>query len=800
MKNLASLKRTALLCCALLCLGPLAGASRAQDNGGAPAAGGNDQNGNDQGGNDQGGGDAGGGDAGDDNAPVLAAPAGLVNLDAAGLPRLAATLKRAGTRAVSVGVTQADLQDNDAALTALQNWVFNGGTVFLHTDAADAFGYSTVPARTGTNQEAGELYGRARSALGLGAHLLLTADGADPKPEMPGADPTRLPGVNVVFYEMQDGDSLVASHPCATPLLQVTDLTENGGTPLYAAALAPYGAGWAAFTPDDIDSRRADGALFLRNLLRILPDAHGRRQLLGVPAAAIEAATSETPDITALMGALAKGLATGKVYEPALPPIGTPAPAPAAGVVGAAQEVPAAAGMAPKPDLSPGAARVLLSRGEALSLQSLLKTGSAAARTAALQILRAQLEWQRGNIEDAGKWLDDAEQSVPDTAEVAYWRGCLDAAVGSNVGRPSPQRAVAMHNAADQWTQAGTSTPLLPVVKDTGGTYANGLAGAGGPDQGAAAPADATADGTVQDNGPPPIAGVRAAAITQLVTASTRAATVFAAEPPLVQTIGNGNAAITLHYFDGDSSLRLIVPALNALSDAGAFGWRCDREEVVLFPDPDEYQAYRTAAGLTGQFAPLPAASIGDVTGQRIVMVAVPAFPTVSTAANGKILFTPGNPAGANVLARLHCYALLNALGEDGREPPTWMQLGLEMLLSAAIDTTNPDGNIMAAMAPPTSGLSGFAQAGGLLTPAQFRAERAGGAEASGLAQTQAIAMMYYFYEQFGAGSVVETLQRVAARESTDDAFQATTQGDEAGFFVSWRNAEFGPQNFPNAG
>ena len=788
MKNLAMLKLAALLCGAFLFTGLAAGPARAQDDAGAPAAGNNDQ---------------GGGDNVDDNgAPVLAAPSGLVQLDTAGLPRLAATVGRAGTRAVSVGVTRADLEGDPAALTALRQWVFAGGTVFLHTDAADLFGYSTVPAREGSNREAGQLYGRARAALGLGAHLLLTADGEDIKPLAAGSDPTRLPGVNVVFYELQDGDSLVASHPCATPLLQVTDLTENGGTPLFAAALAPYGAGWAAFTPDTIDSRRADGALFLRNLLRILPDAHGRRQLVGIPAAAIESATGETPDPAALLAALGRAVATGRVYSPALPPIGAPAPAvpgprAAAGVVGAAQDLPAGPAEGPQPDLTAGATRVLLTRAEALSLQSELRTGTTATRTAALQILRAQLEWQRGQIADAGRWLDDAEQSVPGSAEVAYWRGCLDAAVGSNVGRSSPQRAQAMHNAAEQWTLAGTSTPLFPVVPDPAGTYANGTPGDAAGDNGAAANPGTAAPA---DAGAPPVAGVSSAAIAQLVTAGTRAATVFAAEPPLVQTIGNGNAAITLHYFDGDTSLRLIVPALTALSDAGAFGWRCDREEVVLFSDQDSYNAYRQAAGLTGQFAPLPAGSIGDVTGQRIVMVAIPAFPTLTTAANGKILFMPGNPAGANVLARLHCYALLNALGEDGREPPTWMQLGLEMLLSAAIDTTSPDGNIMAAMAPPTDGLSGYAHAGGLLTPAQFRAEQEGGAEASGLAQNQSIAMMYYFYGQFGAGSVVETLQRIAARESTSDAFQATTQGDEPGFFVSWRNSAFGPQTFPNAG
>src|SRR5947209_5584178 len=48
-----------------------------------------------------------------------------------------------------------------------------GGAVFLHTDAAQIFGYRTVPARRTTNRLAGQTFGRARAALPFGAHPLL---------------------------------------------------------------------------------------------------------------------------------------------------------------------------------------------------------------------------------------------------------------------------------------------------------------------------------------------------------------------------------------------------------------------------------------------------------------------------------------------------------------------------------------------------------------------------------------------------------------------------------------------------
>ncbi|RZA29559.1 MAG: hypothetical protein EOP02_04160, partial [Proteobacteria bacterium] len=156
--------------------------------------------------------------------------------------------------AVSLRASEEAFEGNQRAKLALLNYVYQGGTVFLHTGAARAFGFDTVEARPGNNELAGQFFGRAKAALPFGAHPLLWDDGK-PLRRSPNYDPTLLPGVNVVYYELQPGDHLVVNHPAGTPLLQVTDLAVDDPRPLYAAAVAPFGRGYAVFTPDLVDQK-----------------------------------------------------------------------------------------------------------------------------------------------------------------------------------------------------------------------------------------------------------------------------------------------------------------------------------------------------------------------------------------------------------------------------------------------------------------------------------------------------------------------------------------------------------------
>ncbi|RYG69136.1 hypothetical protein EON80_10365 [bacterium] len=272
-------------------------------------------------------------------------------------------------------------------------------------------------------------------------------------------------------------------------------------------------------------------------------------------------------------------------------------------------------------------------------------------------------------------------------------------------------------------------------------------------------------------------------------------AQVFALEPPFVQQFGVGDSAIILRGFQQDANMQLVALGVEAVAKARSLGWRGDREEIVLFPTFQGYTTYRNALGLQTPTVPLPAGSAGDVLGQRVVMCSVPSLPAVlNDPLTGNQQVLAGGNNTANVFARLHSYVLLNALDEGGTGIPAYLQLGVEGLIARIIDgetLTNNYGNLVP-----------VAQAGALLSPDQFNALETDPVRYQ-VAQLQASAILTYFYDEFGPGALVETIQRMGAGQTPDVALGATTEGTQSELFQSWRNAQFGaprgPDNFPNA-
>ena len=681
--------------------------------------------------------------------PPTAKLASVVNVDSNNLAQLPNVLARAG--AVSLGVSLQELDANPAAREALLQYVRGGGTVFLHTDAAQLFGYRTVRAREGTARLAGQLYGRARAAVPFGAVPLLWDDG-----QAGLVGPARSPGINTVFYTLRAGDDLVVDHPAGTPLLQVLDLASATNRPLYAAAIAPYGAGWAAFTPDRVDTRRADGAAFARNLLKLVAPS----PYVGVSQAAI--ASGDV--LPALSRALANGAGASGASAP-LPGLGTDGvPVAREGTLGAAPIATngAANGMAMNGGApNNGAAGpmgaagpvLLLTRGEVVATGVALRDDPGGRGAAALAILRARVALLNGDARAAQAQLTVADRAFPQAGEIPFLRGALalgGLSYGSDLN--SMGRAQAANLAANSYAAAGRARPLLF-------TSAPGL-GAGAF-----------------------YGDVNGAQLDVLGAQINRLSQVLALEPPLSRVVGNGANAVTIRYFEGDSSLPFVERAAAALANSRAFGWNVDGQEILLFPTPAIYQNYRAAAGLTQQNVPLPAAALGDVVDNRILMVSIPPARPIQRLPNGQVQVLPLRATSAALLARFESYALLQAyIGEGGGRVPGWMALGLDVLSDITVngDTQSAAFNEQ---------LQQVAAAGGLLAPDQFNGQIG---DSTRLAQGQALALMRYFYAQFGPGRVAETVQRLGAGQSIDDALRATTGLSEIEFFRAWRAAQFG--------
>jgi hypothetical protein len=113
------------------------------------------------------------------------------------------------------------------------------------------------------------------------------------------------------------------------------------------------------------------------------------------------------------------------------------------------------------------------------------------------------------------------------------------------------------------------------------------------------------------------------------------------------------------------------------------------------------------------------------------------------------------------------------------------MQLGM-MTLGGDAATGNKQA--------PTAELLQTGAANKLLSADRFNAAMLSDTTAN-LADAEALSLMTYFYEDFGAGSVMETIQRIASGQSANEALTATTGMDESEFFKAWYDALSGIRN-----
>jgi hypothetical protein len=708
--------------------------------------------------------------------PAMPGGANILQVDAQTLANLPGLLAQNRADAVSLSVSLEELQDAPEADSALQAWVRDGGVVFLHTSAAQLFGYRTVVAREATNRRAGQLFGRARAALSFAAHPLLWGSVATPNlvgsadagPVNPAASVTPSQstlGVDLVFYQMRPGDHLVQSHPGGVPLLRVTDLTAPVAAPdLYAAAVAPFGRGWAIFTPDFIETQRADGAIFVRNLMRM---ALSSRTVRGAsPAVApnpqLPALQPNTTALVSIPASVIEGNVPATDGEgDAVPTFSFSALAQAAtrAVRGGIEDTD------PETNLVSVAPRLILTRGEMSGLAGLAGAANAdanarAAATAVLYILRARLALQRNDVEAASEWMEQARTLSSRSAETALWSGVIAASRAADLTLSSRDRAGFFAQAVQYWTAALSAPPLMRGTATTAQTTTS---------------ATATA-----------ISGVPRTLLQAWARDAQRTANLMSVEPPFVTPLGNGAGSILLRHYPEDPTLRLALPTGATLSNSvQLFGWRPDDEEILIFTTPAYFQNYRRAAGLTGETVPNPLQRFGDIAGNRILMVSQITVQVFLPPA------TPGGPrrpvqlgtAVPAVIGRLHGEVLVNSLAAGGTPVPGWLRLGLVSLSNQSVVGT-------ALGAGANGALLRIAAANGLLSPQQF--DEVINSDVQGVAEAQAQLMMLYFYNRFGAGRVAETLQRLGSGQTVDEALQATTDMTEAQFFVAWRDAEFG--------
>jgi len=645
--------------------------------------------------------------------------------------------KRQDVDAVSLDLTSEDIEAQEGGKAALLAWVKNGGVVLLHNEVAQWFGYSTEPAREATAQLAGQLYGRAVVALPPGAHPLLW-DNLENSANIGTRAPTEAPGVRLVFYQMNEGDHLVTQHPAAVPLLRVTDLAVAQDAPMYAAAIAPYGKGWAVFTPTYIEPRRADGGLFVDNLMRWIGGVAAARRAskdaatnatewYSVPATFVEAASDAASRAD---GGLNATTTLKELYKTFQSDKSTAPP----------ENIP-----------NDDAPRLMVGRDELTGLATLLK-GDAKAQTNAktmLLLMRARLELQRAQVKSAEAWAQRAATLSPNSADVLVWQGVLTAGRAENLVLSSQDRAALLARATQFWTAAIGATQTASQNKMIG--------------------------------------GVPTKLVQSWIEVSGRRAQLINVEPPLVALLGTQDNPVVLRHFDQDATLRLALPAGDLLPRASeAVGWRADVEEILIFPTLDYYQAYRAAAGLGAPAIDDGSGAGGDVVGNRILLISQPALPVVlpSATPGGAPRIVQFGTAVPVIISRLHAYVLMNQLVRDGNPPPAWTQIGLVTLANFSVTTNLGLDGVDQELLRRTE------QADGLLTPEQFRAALAD-VRPGGAVEAQAARLLAYFYSRFGTGGVVETLQRLGAGQTPEEALMATTGLSEEEFFVAWRNAEF---------
>jgi hypothetical protein len=672
--------------------------------------------------------------------------------------------------AVSLEVSLEELRARPAAVKALATWVYEGGVVFLHTDAARIFGYQTVAAREATARVGGQLFGRARAALPFAGHPLLwgaaptaaTATGAGAARSASAgiaAATVGALGVRLVFYQMSPGDHLVLEHPAGVPLLEVTDLALPSTTTQYAAAIAPYGAGWAVFTPSLVEQHRAEGAVFVQNLLRLMGSsakvvgqnnpAGTADMLASLPASFVENAAERVRQ--AQNGAFDAAM-LGREFNAAW------RPAAATMVADANTGV-----QIPRADT---VARLMVTQGELSLLANLLNAAAANAaaqpRAAALiYLLRARLEIQRSDLRLADGWLALAEQAAPASAETVLWRGILLAAQSEDKTLDSGTRATLLNAATTRWTQAVGAPPMV----DENGEVE--------------APVAAAAGAT--------ISGIPTSLIRMWNSAVANSARLTSAEPPLVSQVGTESNSVLLRHFANDPTLRLALPAAQAQArSANTLGWQVPEEEILIFPSADYYEGYRRASGIAMLAPANPLTQYGDVSGNRILMVSQMSLPIIipATPTQPRRILQVGTATPA-VLARLHAHVLVNGLAQGGTFVPEWIQHGLMALSNIQVQSEVVQSSLNG------EALGRIAAAGGLLSPEQFRGAPTRTLTVD-LPEAQGTRLMTFFYERYGAGRVVETLQRLGAGQTIDEALEATVGMNESEFFTAWYNAEFG--------
>ncbi len=666
-----------------------------------------------------------------------------------------ATLSLPAFGAVSLRASSSAMQAAPASTEALRQWVGRGNVVFLHTDAAQLFGMQTVPARTASADAGSQLVGRARAALPFGSHPLLLGATEAGAAVLRGADPTRLPGVQTVFYSLRAGDALLESSDVATPLLQVDDANTDANRPLYAAAIESVGAGWAIFCPDTLDSARGQGAQFGRALRSFVPDQGGAR-FVGLPSRVLLGSDASPASVgTALQNRLNAALQSDG--RAALPGFGT---------------VPA---QVPVPIETGSEAVLPLERGEA---QAILGTLGGPDETAVVALLAARMRWQLGQSARSAQALNVAALDPNMAPQVSFWNGCFQAQIAADVSLDAPSRALSFNGAARAFSLVGQANFAPGTI--AGASFTNqsmNSQGFNGVSQTAQVLNGQVLNGQVLNgqvlngqvlngqvlngqvlngqvlNGQVLNGAARGFAslslpVAPFVAASwsrefARLAAVYTLAPPQSQFIvGNGTSA-TLRFYGADSGARAAAALLQgALNNAD--GPRASHIEVLLVPTLGAYGGVRRALSAPTS-ASLPG---GEVVGTTLLL------------ASGEIgAMGQGQNADAATLARGLALANLNSWTDGTRSLPAWIIAGAQT-------------RAVGLGAQGTSSATNFDTLEAILS---------GQAPASA---GTANALWRFLINRYGSGAAEELVARLTAGASVDQALQAAT-GDDIGAFIN---------------
>ncbi|MEO6907901.1 MAG: hypothetical protein ABI210_08430, partial [Abditibacteriaceae bacterium] len=271
----------------------------------------------------------------------------------------------------------------------------------------------------------------------------------------------------------------------------------------------------------------------------------------------------------------------------------------------------------------------------------------------------------------------------------------------------------------------------------------------------------------------------------------------IAKAPSEMTLVGNGEKAVTVRHFVDDTSLSSTLSTVRKLQGVSKnFGWIVPDEEVLVFPNESALSTYASDATNSGETS---LGVCGRVWQEQLLMI--PQLSTSTTiAGTPERIFVRGRrrevvpatkwrvvkvDASAGMLGRMHAKALVDALDEDGGQVPVWMQLGM---MSLGGDAATDDKKA------PTVELLQAGAANKLLSPDRFNIEMLSGTK-SDLADAEALSLMTYFYEDFGAGDVMQTIERIASGQSANEALTATTGMDENEFFKAWYNALSGSRS-----